>query len=71
MNFPAKENGPASRPKGVFLFLFYLVDAWATYENGLFLSFPYVCPEPVLVKRWHLYINGSKRPFCTHRRPPR
>ena len=31
-------------------------------ENG-FLSFPYVCPEPVLVKRWLLYINGSKSPF--------
>eukprot|EP01046_Picozoa_sp_COSAG06_P038103 COSAG06_NODE_4368_length_4327_cov_2.873463_5_plen_141_part_00 len=33
-----------------------------------FLSFPYVCPEPVLVKRSHLYINigytnGSKRPL--------
>jgi hypothetical protein len=29
-----------------------------------FLSFPYVCPEPVLVKRsLYIYINGSKRPF--------
>jgi hypothetical protein len=28
-----------------------------------FLSFLYVCPEPVLVKRSFLYINGSKRPF--------
>ena len=27
------------------------------------LSFPYVCPEPVLVKSSFLYINGSKRPF--------
>jgi hypothetical protein len=27
----------------------------------LFLSFPYVCPEPVLVKSSILYINGSKR----------
>jgi hypothetical protein len=26
-------------------------------------SFPYVCPEPVLVKSSFLYINGSKRPF--------
>ena len=26
----------------------------------LFLSFPYVCPEPVLVKCSFLYINGSK-----------
>eukprot|EP01046_Picozoa_sp_COSAG06_P055648 COSAG06_NODE_10294_length_1708_cov_1.897452_1_plen_214_part_00 len=28
-----------------------------------FECFPYVCPEPVLAKRSHLYINGSKRPF--------
>jgi hypothetical protein len=28
-----------------------------------FLSFPCVCPEPVLVKRSHLCINGSKLPF--------
>ena len=27
-----------------------------------FLSFPCVCPEPVLVKRSHLRINGSKMP---------
>jgi hypothetical protein len=26
--------------------------------TGLFLSFPYVCPEPVLVKSSLLYING-------------
>jgi hypothetical protein len=25
-----------------------------------FLTFPYVCPEPVLVKCSFLYINGSK-----------
>jgi hypothetical protein len=25
---------------------------------GLFLSFPYVCPEPVLVKRSFSYMNG-------------
>jgi hypothetical protein len=30
-------------------------------KTVLFLSFPYVCPEPVLVKRSFLYINGSKR----------
>jgi len=29
----------------------------------LFLSFPYVCPEPVLAKSSFLYINGSKWPF--------
>jgi hypothetical protein len=28
-------------------------------ENGLFLSFPYVCPEPVLAKSSFLYINGE------------
>jgi hypothetical protein len=33
-------------------------------KNGIFfLSFPYVCPEPVLVKCSFSYINGSKRPF--------
>jgi hypothetical protein len=33
-------------------------------ENGPFLvSFPYVCPEPVLVKCSFSYIYGSKRPF--------
>jgi hypothetical protein len=33
-------------------------------ENALFFEcFPYVCPEPVLVKSSFLYINGSKRPF--------
>eukprot|EP01046_Picozoa_sp_COSAG06_P004796 COSAG06_NODE_207_length_20219_cov_8.734841_8_plen_223_part_00 len=31
--------------------------------NGLFWSFLYVCPEPVLVKCSFLYINGSKGPF--------
>ena len=29
-------------------------------KTALFLSFPYVCPEPVLVKECILYINGSK-----------
>ena len=34
-------------------------------QNGvLFWSFPYVCPEPVLVKCSFLYIIGSNRPFC-------
>jgi hypothetical protein len=28
-----------------------------------FLSFPYLCLEPVLVKRSHLHTNGSKLPF--------
>jgi hypothetical protein len=27
------------------------------------LSFPYVCPEPVLVKQCILYINGAKMAF--------
>ena len=27
------------------------------------MSFPYVCPEPVLVKCSFSYVNGSKRPF--------
>jgi hypothetical protein len=32
-------------------------------KTALFLSFPYVCPEPVLVKRLFLYMNGYKIPF--------
>ena len=32
-------------------------------ETLFFWSFPYVCPEPVLVKSSFIYINGSKRPF--------
>ena len=36
-----------------------------------FLSFPYVCPEPVLVKCSVLYINGAKRPFfCVANQSP-
>jgi hypothetical protein len=35
----------------------------ALRQNGLLMSFPYVCPEPVLVKSSFIYINGSKRPF--------
>ena len=36
-----------------------------------FLNFPYVCPEPVLVKRSHLYMNGSQKDrfFTCDRRP--
>ena len=30
-------------------------------EHGLFMSFPYVSPEPVLVKRSIISINGSKK----------
>jgi hypothetical protein len=37
-----------------------LVELAAGVENELFWSFPYVCPEPVLVKSSFLYINGSK-----------
>jgi hypothetical protein len=37
-------------------------------KRHLFLSFPYVCPEPVLVKRSFLYINGiAKMPFFAGR----
>jgi hypothetical protein len=32
-------------------------------KTAFFLSFPYVCPEPVLVKCSFLYINGAKMPF--------
>jgi hypothetical protein len=32
-------------------------------KRHLFLSFPYVCPEPVLGKSCIAYTNGSKMPF--------
>ena len=32
----------------------------APAKHACVLSFPYVCPEPVLVKRSFLYINGAK-----------
>ena len=32
-------------------------------KRSFILSFPCVCPEPVLVKYSFLYINGAKRPF--------
>jgi hypothetical protein len=31
---------------------------WATMLLSFFECFPYVCPEPVLVKRSFIYING-------------
>ena len=36
----------------------------------LFECFRYVCPEPVLVKRSHLYMNGAKLPFYHLLLPP-
>jgi hypothetical protein len=36
----------------------------ALQQTGLFLNFPCVCPEPVLVKSSFLYMYGYKRPFC-------
>ena len=36
---------------------------------SLFECFPYVCPEPVLVKSSHLYINGAKRRVSLPARP--
>jgi hypothetical protein len=42
----------------------------ASATNGTFLSFAYVCPEPVLVKSSFLYINGQKSPFFHLRRHP-
>jgi hypothetical protein len=35
----------------------------AATKRSVFECFPYVCPEPVLVKSSFLCINGSKRPF--------
>ena len=38
-------------------------------KNGPFFECcPYVCPEPVLAKRSHLFINGSKKTVFTHLR---
>jgi hypothetical protein len=40
-------------------------------KTVFFECFPYVCPEPVLVKSSFLYINGAKRPLfhlIAHRR---
>eukprot|EP01046_Picozoa_sp_COSAG06_P076271 COSAG06_NODE_24256_length_668_cov_0.966608_1_plen_97_part_10 len=37
-------------------------------KRSLFLSFPYVCPEPVLVKCSSIYyVSGPKRPFLLTR----
>jgi hypothetical protein len=36
---------------------------------SFFECFPYVCPEPVLVKCSFLYINGGKMPFCAGDEP--
>jgi hypothetical protein len=38
---------------------------WAEGKRHFFWSFPYVRPEPVLVKCSFLYINGSKMPFSS------
>ena len=32
--------------------------------TAFFLSFPYVCPEPVLVKQWRLVQNDAKTSFA-------
>jgi hypothetical protein len=43
----------------------------ASEKTASFLSFPYVCPEPVLVKECILYINGPKMAvFLTGFPPP-
>jgi hypothetical protein len=39
----------------------YSNSTWCEKRWHLFLSFPYVCPEPVLAKCSYLYINGCKR----------
>jgi hypothetical protein len=39
-----------------------------TKRRPVFECFPYDCPEPVLVKRSRLYINGSEKPFFITRR---
>ena len=49
-------NLGAKKPSGDFV----SVQPWCG-KRHLFLSFPYVCPEPVLAKWSFLYINGAKR----------
>jgi hypothetical protein len=41
---------------------YYTIDSVRKTAH-LFLSFPYVCPEPVLAKCSFLYTNGSQMPF--------
>ena len=36
-------------------------------KRSFFECFPYICPEPVLVKCSFLDVNGSKRPFLLTR----
>ena len=43
----------------------------ARKRQSSFLSFPYVCPEPVLAKRSVLCINGSKLPFFAYQISPK
>ena len=43
--------------------LFYSILPFKPEKTASFLSFPYVCPEPVLAKCSFIYINGSKMPF--------
>ena len=35
-------------------------------KRPFFECFPYVCPEPVLVKKCILYINGAKKDTFSH-----
>jgi hypothetical protein len=59
VSFPHKEfktKPPASHPPN-------WTSSRPVRKRSFFWSFPYVCPEPVLVKSSFIYINGSKRPF--------
>jgi outer membrane protein assembly factor BamB len=47
----------------------YVYGALPIRKRYSFLSFPYVCPEPVLVKCSFIYVNGSKKTVCTHAKP--
>jgi hypothetical protein len=47
-----------SRNSGVFFFSGPLLTHPACEKTVPFLSFAYVCPEPVLLKRSFVFING-------------
>jgi hypothetical protein len=52
----ARQDAPSGLPSGPRQFPPF-------DKTGFVLSFPYVCPEPVLAKSSFLYINGAKSPF--------
>jgi hypothetical protein len=46
----------------------HFTNACTEEKRTFFWSFPYVCPEPVLVKCSFFYIDGSKRRRALYKR---